>query len=133
MRGIFLFIIFLVSLSLPAQQNKGVFEVDVHEGFKVGPQALKNFDISLVALTGKAPWRLPKTSIVRTGEERNLFRLRNGFFKRVDFSVVSTGNGVFVVESSDLAAGDSVVTTGMGFLRIAEISAFGGVADGHAH
>jgi hypothetical protein len=37
------------------------------------------------------------------------------------------------VQSSSLSAGDEVIVTGVGFVRIAELAAFGAVSEGHSH
>jgi hypothetical protein len=113
--------------------DKGILEVDEHEGFKLSPEALKNFDIKTQKLRGKGPWSLTKKAQVRTGEETNFFRVREGFFKRIDFQVVRKTNEEVFVDSKQLQDGDEIVVSGLGFLRIAELAAFGGAPEGHSH
>lgn len=113
--------------------DKGILEADEHDGFKLSPEALKNFDIKTQKLRGKGPWSLTKRAQVRTGEETNFFRLREGFFKRIDFQVVRKSSEEVFVNSKELQDGDEIVTSGMGFLRIAELAAFGGAPEGHSH
>jgi hypothetical protein len=113
--------------------EKGIQEADEHKGFKLSPEALKNFEIKTVKLQKASPWTLPSIVVVRSGEEVNLFRLRDGFFKRIDFTQVRKLGAQLVVSSPDLQTGDEIVTSGLGLLRIAELSAFGGLAEGHSH
>lgn len=113
--------------------DKGIVEADEHTGFKLSPEALKNFEIRSVKLDNSRAWTLPTSCVVRSGNEVNLFRLRNGFFKRIDFQEIRKSTNQIVVASPDLSAGDEVVVAGLGFLRIAELSAFGGLAEGHSH
>lgn len=115
------------------EPEKGIIEANEKMGFKLSPEALKNFEIKATALTGDGPWKIPTYAIVRSGEEVNLFRVRDGYFKRIDFQTTTKGADQVTVDSDQLRAGDSIVTVGLGFLRIAELAAFGGVADSHSH
>lgn len=113
--------------------DKGVLEASESQGIKLSPEAEKNFDIAKSKVTNASYVQLPKSAIVTAGTEINLFRLRNGFYKRVDFNLISKNGNSILVKSTDLAAGDEVVTSGMNFIRLAEIAAFGGAAEGHSH
>jgi len=111
----------------------GLLAADEHDGIKLSPTAQKNFDLEMVTLSGKAPWSVPESAVLHSGEEVNVYRLRDGFFKRVDFNKKSQSAGKITLESKDLQSGDQIVTRGLGFLRIAELSAFGGTPEGHSH
>lgn len=113
--------------------DKGILEASEKNGFKLSPEAIKNFDLKYQKLTGDGPWILPKNSIVYSGKEINLYRLRNGFFKRIDFETIKKTSSDITADSDDMREGDEIILVGIGFLRIAELAAFGGVADGHAH
>lgn len=114
--------------------DKGILEVNERLGFKLSPEALKNFEIKSLKLKGDGPWEIPQSAIVTSGEETNLFRLRSGYFKRIDFETIrSTTGKSSTVDSDDLREGDEVVVVGIGFLRVAEISLSGGLDHGHSH
>lgn len=113
--------------------EKGITEYDEEKGFKLSPEALKNFELKSVRLSDEGPWTLPKTALVHSGEETNLFRGRDGFFKRIDFQTLKHSDTQLTLRSRDLRQGDEVVIAGAGFLRIAEIAATGGVSHGHSH
>ncbi|MGE3682683.1 MAG: hypothetical protein AB7G93_13240 [Bdellovibrionales bacterium] len=113
--------------------EKGIIEANEEKGFKLSPEALKNFEIKTLKLANSPPWNVPSTAKVRSGNEINLFRLRDGYFKRIDFNEVRKQGSQIFVASPDLKKGDEIVTIGLGFLRIAELSAFGGLAEGHSH
>ena len=113
--------------------EKGITEFSERNGFKLSAEALKNFDLKYLKLNGDGPWALPKAALVHSGEETNLFRKRNGFFKRIDFQTTKNAGNQLTVDSDDLREGDEVVVVGLGFLRIAELAATGGVAHGHSH
>lgn len=113
--------------------NKGITEVSEENGLKLSPEAEKNFEIEKVAVNKDAQVSIHTDSIVTAGVEVNVFRYRNGFYKRIDFTKTAQTNHQITITSKDLAAGDFVVTQGLGFLRIAEIAAFGGAPEGHSH
>ncbi len=113
--------------------DKGITEFSERNGFKLSAEALKNFDLKFMKLSGDGPWVINKSALVHSGEETNLFRRRNGFFKRIDFQITKTSGNELTVDSDDLREGDEVITFGLGFLRIAELAASGGVAHGHSH
>ena len=113
--------------------EKGIIEANERNGFKLSVEALKNFELKLKKLSGDGPWALPNAAIVHSGEERNIYRLRAGFFKRIDFETIRKSELERVVDSDDMREGDEIVVDGLGFLRIAELAAFGGVAHGHSH
>lgn len=116
-----------------AEVNKGIVEANERDGFKLSREALRNFDLKYVNVSEGGSISLPRNAIVLAGEEVNLFRMRDDFFKRIDFKVIKHNETTFVVASPDLKPGDKVVTTGLGFLRIAELAAFDDVADSHSH
>lgn len=113
--------------------DKGIIEFSERRGFKLSSEALKNFDLKFLKLTGDGPWKLPKSVILYSAEETNLFRKRNGYFKRIDFQTISSTQNDLTVDSDDLREDDEVVISGLGFLRIAELAATGGVSHGHSH
>ena len=79
------------------------------------------------------PFEIPKAAIVTSGIEVNLYRYRDGYYKRIDFTVVSSHQGTLVVASKDLSSADEIAISGLGFLRISEIAAFDGAPAGHSH
>lgn len=113
--------------------DKGVVEASPEKGFKLSKQATKQFDLKFVSVRPDKSVQLPSTAIVHTGEEKNIYRLRDGFIKRIDFKVLSKSGSSLSIQSSDLNANDQVVVEGLGFLRIAEITTFDGAPEGHAH
>lgn len=113
--------------------NKGITEATEENGIKLSPEAEKNFEIEKVAVSKDGKVSIHTDSIVTAGVEVNVFRYRNGFYKRIDFKKIAQTNHQITLTSKDLTTGDFVVTQGLGFLRIAEIAAFGGAPEGHSH
>lgn len=115
--------------------DKGITEFHAEQGFKLSAEAMRNFEVKSLRLTTKGPWQIPLSSVMTSGEEINLYRWREGYFKRIDFEVLTTNNANKSqhVKSKDLREGDEVVISGVGFLRVAEISLSGGLDHGHSH
>lgn len=102
------------------------------EGFKLSEKATKNFELSYMDY--KAPSvTVPAAAVFRGLSEVNLYRMRNSLYKRIDFKILEKNKDSFKVTSTDLEAGDKIVIKGIGFLRIAEIAASGGISDSHSH
>jgi hypothetical protein len=113
-------------------KDKGILEASENEGIKLSPEAEENFQISRIKITDKLI-KLPMRAVVTTLSERNIFRYRSGFYKRIDFVEISRNFEDVTIRSDDLKPGDELVTQGLGFLRTAEIAAFGGAPEGHSH
>ncbi len=112
--------------------EKGITSFDEEIGFKMSPEALKTFSVEKIVLNGSGPWKLPATTLLVTGEDKSVYRVRNETFKRIDVTVLSKNKDEAVVQSDDLKAGDSVVTKGVGDIRVAEVDVTSGES-GHSH
>ena len=113
--------------------NKGILAASEDEGIKLSPEAEKNFEIKKFKITAASSFEIPKDAVVTAGLEVNLYRYRDGFYKRIDFDQISRSGNKISIRSKDLKSGDEIAISGLGFLRIAEIAAFGGAPEGHSH
>lgn len=113
--------------------DKGIVEANKEKGFKLSPEAEKNFSIKKFKVVKPQNIEIPKAALVTSGVEINLYRLRDGFYKRIDFTTVTTKVNTLIINSKDLAQNDDIALSGLGFLRISEISAFEGAPEGHSH
>lgn len=114
-------------------EGKGITAATPEQGFKLSEQATKNFEIETVKVESNQSIIIPKMAIVTAGDEVNIFRLRDGFYKRIDFDTIKKDSKQVTIKSKDLKVSDQIVVHGNGFLRIAEIAAFGGAPEGHSH
>lgn len=110
--------------------NKGVTTFDERLGFTLSEEAKKSFGLKTISLSGSGPWSVPLQALVRTGAGKSVYRVRDGRFKAVEVRV--TANNQTLIQSKDLTSGDSVVTQGAGFVRIAEVDVTSGES-GHHH
>lgn len=115
-----------------AGPDKGILAASADEGIKLSPEAEKHFEVRKMKVTA-LPVEVPRAAVVTAGIEVNLFRFRDGFYKRVDFVLIRRTAKTVVLRSSDLKIGDEIALTGLGFLRTAESAAFGGAPEGHSH
>ncbi len=113
--------------------QKGILEANASKGIKLSPEALKNFEIRTLKLIVPGPWTLPSSAKLSAGEEVNIYRVRENYFKRIDFKLLKKTHEQMSIASDELKVGDEIVINGVGFLRIAEIAAFGGAPSGHSH
>jgi hypothetical protein len=108
-------------------------EHEENNGIQLSAEAIKNFDLKSLVLTSSGPWDIPNSAVLNSLEEVNVYRLRNGFYKRIDFKLISKAGTSIKIRSDDLIKGDAIVIQGVGFLRTAEITASGGAPEGHSH
>jgi len=113
--------------------DKGILEANEASGIKLASSAEKNFEIKRIKVPANGVVEIPKKAIVTAVSEVNIVRYRNGFYKRVDFEEIKRTPTTVTIRSNDLKSTDEVVVQGLGFLRVAEISAFGGESEGHGH
>jgi hypothetical protein len=95
--------------------NKGILEASESEGIKLGAEAEKNFEIKKIKISNIATQEIPKEAVVTAGIEINLYRYREGFYKRIDFVQVGKNGNKITIRSKDLKAGDEIAITGLGF------------------
>lgn len=113
--------------------DQGILEHNEKDGFKLSAEALKNFELQFVDLSGNGPWVISKSGFVHSGEGVYIFRLRQNFFKRIDFKILKKSDTQNTIISDDLRENDQVVIAGVSFLRIAELAVTEEAADGHSH
>lgn len=111
--------------------DKGITEANEKDGIKLSPEAEIKFEIQRIKVSSTLI-EIPKAAIVTAGIEKNIYRYRNGFYRRIDFEVKKKNGEKIVILSEDLKINDEIVTVGISFIRLAELAAFDG-AEGHSH
>ncbi len=112
--------------------KKGVVEYDERKGLKLSPEAEKTFEVATHELTGASPWAIPSSGVLSAGEEKSVYRVVNGFIKRVKIAVIKKDKRQAFISSVTLKAGDKIVTHGINFIRTAELDLTSGET-GHSH
>ncbi|MES3039474.1 MAG: hypothetical protein V4736_16315 [Bdellovibrionota bacterium] len=109
--------------------DKGITEKG-EDGFKLAPEAIKTIGIVEQKVTG-SNLTLPSKAVVKIKYSKSVFRVRNGWYKRVPVVVESKQQKSWTVSSDELQIGDLVVVEGSGYLRVAEILLVEGASHSH--
>lgn len=113
--------------------NKGVTEASENLGFVLKDKVASNFAIQRQTLTGKGPFVVASQAILYSGLEKQVFRFRGKHWKAVDVTIIKRTVTNVTISSKELAPGDSIASSGVGFLKIIEQSVFGPAIEGHVH
>ena len=111
--------------------GKGITEKS-KEGMKLSPQALKVMEIQMGPITGKT-MEINQKTLVEIKNDKAIYRVRNSWIKRVPVKVLKKNGDKILIEISNFQSGDLLVTSGVGFVRTAELVAEEGAATGHSH
>ncbi|MGE3262651.1 MAG: hypothetical protein AB7K68_12795 [Bacteriovoracia bacterium] len=99
-------------------------------GFRLAPEAIQSFELKFQDITS-AEATIDSSSLVKVKEAKSLFRQRDGWFKRIPADVISRKGSTLFIRSTQLQAGDKIVTGGVAFLRTAEIIGEEGASHSH--
>lgn len=107
--------------------DKGITEKK-GEQFKLSPEATKTMELEFKDYSGGS-FTLDRKAIVFSKGEKDIFKVHEGWYERVPVKVISRSENTYTLTSASLVVGDKIVISGVGFLRIAEISSEQG--EGH--
>lgn len=111
--------------------DKGITEANEKDGIKLSKEAEEKFEIQRIKVLSILT-EIPLTAIVTAGIEKNIYRYRNGFYRRIDFETKKRKADKVLIHSNDLKINDEIVIVGISFIRLAELAAFDG-SEGHSH
>lgn len=120
--------------------DKAVLEADHDKGFRLSAKALANIGLKSVPARGDGTnWIVPRSALVQFQDHTALYRLRDGWFLKLDVNASVKGSEA-VVKTAGLRAGDAVASEGVGLLRATDLDVGGGEDDddhdhdeGHDH
>lgn len=110
-----------------------VTDFSKEDGYKMSDRALKKLGIGFKALQGKGPWSLPAEALVHIKQSTGVYRRYEGWITLVLVNVKSRKDGMVVLESIDLQAGDEVAVSGAIFLRMTDSDLNSETVDSCAH
>lgn len=113
--------------------HKGVLEADEDQGFVLRESVEVNFAIKKQQLPSGTSWVIPRTALVYSGLETQIFRQRGAYWKAIDVVLVKKGERLVELRSENLGKGDRIAIEGVGFLKVIEQSVFGPETSGHDH
>lgn len=100
-----------------------VQEASEENGLRFSEAALKTMGIKTVSIDASGSVIVPKEALVRSQDKTAVFRLRDGFFKKIDLT--NYKNSLPKLQHPSLRTGDSLVVLGAPLLHVAELEAFG--------
>lgn len=109
--------------------EKGITE-KAEAGFKLSPEAFRTMEIQTKEFSG-GQMKIPLKAIVSIRDEKTIYRLRDGWFKRVKVQILQTNGGSAEISSHSFKDGDQIVVEGVGFVRVAEIYSEEGASHSH--
>jgi hypothetical protein len=113
--------------------GNAVPEADAENGFKLSEKAVRTLELGLQAVRPQPTYTLPRSAVAYFKDEAGVYRLREGWFKLIEGDAKTSGNQVVFTPKVAFRDGDQIVVKGVGLLRVADLDAFGGSGDAHAH
>lgn len=110
--------------------DKGILEKSEADGIKLSKEAIETMLIKTMDVSSQQV-SIPFSSLVRIKDEKYVYRLRNGWFKRIEIQILQKVGKSLIVKTSDFVTGDKIVVEGLGFLRTSEIFSEEGAAHSH--
>jgi len=111
--------------------DKGILEKS-ENGFKLSPEAIKSFELKTQKFVNNQA-QFPRPTLVEVKEEKFVYRMRDGWIKKIPVKVLKKDKVLVTLELSQFKNGDEIIVSGTGFVRVSELVAEEGMAEGHAH
>lgn len=105
--------------------GKAVTEANAKDGMRLSGAALKRLGVSFQDAKRGGAQEIPSGSLVVSREETSIYRLRDGWIKRVEVDVQARSAKIVKIRSKKIEPGDRIVVAGASFLRMAEIDVLG--------
>lgn len=113
--------------------EKGVTEFSEENGFMLSAEAFKNFGIATSPVSPrKKGYEIPRSSLMEAQGGKYVYTAKDGGFKRVPVEVSERTADTIVVVSEGISSESKVVSSGVPFLRGAELDVSSG-GEGHGH
>ena len=113
--------------------GKAITEASKENGFKLSDKAIQVLGIQAMPLAGSYPFQVPPSALVYFQDEVGVYRRREGSFKLIPVKILQKSGNQVTIEADELRGGDFIAKRGVGFLRVADLEAFGGAEAGHGH
>lgn len=110
-------------------KGNAVTAADEHTGIQLSEKAKNAIGIKLESYQRGF---VPVAALVRHQNEISVYRLRDGWYKRVSVKIEKIENSQAFIQTEELSEGDFIVVQNVGLLRVAELDAFSGEV-GHSH
>lgn len=112
--------------------KKAITVIDIKEGFKLSPEAIKTFSLGFKNVVTNLI-QIKKSTLVVSRDLKGIYRLRDGFFKLIPVRIISENASSYKIDPVDIIIGDQIVIKGIDLLRIADIYSTDKSDYGHSH
>lgn len=118
----------VLTCQLPAEtpSSKAVEETSEKLGFRLSQIAQKTIGLATEPVTSSGDHMFRNESLVRFQDKVGVYRLRDGWFKLVEGTIILKKAGQKVFRCSEIGPGDGLVIQGTALLRVADMEAFAG-------
>jgi hypothetical protein len=113
-------------------KGKAIEVVDEQRGFKLSEEAIKTLGIRLKNVNGGV-FYIGKKTLVTSRMIKGIYRFREGFFKLLKAEILKERKGGYLVKVEGMNAGDQIVVSGVGVLRVADVYSTDKAEYGHSH
>ena len=111
--------------------DKGILEKS-ENGFKLSPEAIKSFELKTQSFANVRA-QFPRPTLVEIKEDKFVYRIRDGWIKKIPVKLIKKEKDLVILELSQFKGGDQIIVGGTGFVRVSELVAEEGMAEGHSH
>lgn len=102
-------------------------------GFQLSAKALKTLGIAWFPSAASNAQEIPASALVYFQEHVGVYRLRDNWFHLIPVKILKSTATQARIDSNELRSGDAVVSQGVGFLRVTEMSLFSASRAAHVH
>lgn len=113
--------------------NRAVVAFDAENGFKMNEAALKRLGVQFGSITGKGPWKVSSSSVVRIKHSTGVYRRFEGWISFILVQVASREGDSVQIISEDLQSGDEISIAGASYLRLTEADLNADTVDSCSH
>lgn len=110
--------------------DKGITEKNEKDGFKLSPEAMKTIAFQTINYQSET-FEIAKKALVQTKDDKSIFRLRDGWLKRIDVQVLRKNQDSVLIKVSEFKVGDKIVVSEVGYLRMVEVFTEEGAEHSH--
>lgn len=101
------------------------------DGFQLSPEAIRSFELRMQDISNNEP-NLPILALVKVQENQFIYRLREGWIKKVPVKIIKKNKETVLVEILSWKPGDKIAVNGSSFLRVIELAAEEGPSHEHS-
>jgi hypothetical protein len=99
---------------------------------KLNPKAQEHLKIEFSKVSGKSPWKVPRSALVQVKDHSGLYKMHGETLEFIEINVTKTDKDSITFTTEHLHDGDSVAVKGTQFIRIME-SELNSEPAGHGH